>query len=198
SSDAYRKAKQKFPGVTAAWGRSLATKLNCAGCHDLPLPPGKRVGPALTYEGSRVREGWLLSFLKNPGTIKPEYAILGTDARMPNFWLSDEEATALTKYIKKALIDGGSEDLLKGKIGHPLEEGETLFEEKKCNNCHRIGVKAGGIGPILTEAGNRLNVGWIFRFILNPKFYLPTTKMPNLGLTDEEAQAIAVYVISHK
>lgn len=201
NSDAYYQAKRKYPHVTPSMGRKLVVKLNCIGCHNIDiLPDGKLVAPPLNHEGSRVKEEWLQKFLKEPWTIKPEYSIMGTEARMPNFRLTDEEVKTLAKYVKTALIDKEppAKIIVGNELSTPLvEKAEMLFYEKyDCKNCHRLGLKAGGIGPILTDAGERLNQGWVFKFIKNPKYFLPTTRMPDLKVTDEDAKTLTLYILS--
>lgn len=198
--DGYRKAKAAFPNVTRAQGRSLMVKLNCVGCHNVEyLPDGKKVGPSLNAEGGRVKKKWLYEFLKRPRTIKPEYAIMGSLARMPNFRLTDEEAKLLTDYIGKVLVDETvpSDFFSNGIPANLIPKGRRLFAEKRCNNCHRIGVDAGGIGPVLTKVEERLNPGWIYRFVLKPTHFLDT-RMPNLKLTEAEARAVTAYLMSRK
>lgn len=201
--NAYWEAKKEYPAVTPAMGRSLMLKLNCVGCHNIEIMPnGKKIAPPLNHEGSRVREEWLIEFLKSPRTIKPEFSILGTEARMPGFRLTDEEARALTTYIKTVLVDPDIPTVSAGDgeiTPALLEKGEALFYRTyPCVNCHRIGVKAGGIGPILTDAGDRLNVGWVYKFIQNPKYFIPKTRMPMMDVTPEDARAIAAYVLSSR
>lgn len=199
NSQAYRSAKESYPEATAAMGRSLMVKLNCVGCHNAnSLPDGKRVGPSLAHEGSRVQRAWLLRFLGNPTAITPGYDLLGLEARMPSFRLTQAETEVLADYFEQRLVDttlaknrGGPE-----VIGQLVERGEQLFEEKECRSCHRIGGKAGGIGPVLTEARDKLKRGWVYAFIRNPQHFLPTTEMPNLKLSEDEAVAVEAFLMA--
>jgi len=200
NSPAYREAKQRYPEVTAAAGRSLMVKLNCVGCHNVAtLPDGKRVGPSLAHEGSRVQRAWLVGFLRNPTVITPGYELLGLEARMPNFHLTPAESESLADYFEQYLVDPA---LARGPAGsqgatrYLAEEGERLFDEKECKSCHRIGDKAGGIGPVLTGARDKLKRGWVYAFIRNPRHFLPTTNMPDLKLTEEEARAVEAFLMA--
>ena len=124
-----------------------------------------------------------------------EYAIMGSDARMPDFRLTDSEVATLADYIMARLKDETLKPLPAAAINPALAPaGERLFSEKFCDNCHRIGSRPGGIGPDLTLAGRRLNPAWVYRFVLNPSHYLDT-RMPNLKLTEEEARAVTAYLI---
>ena len=200
NSPAYREAKENYPEVTAAMGRSLMVKLNCIGCHNVAtLPDGKRVGPSLAHEGSRVQRAWLLDFLRNPTVITPGYDLLGLEARMPNFRLTKVESEALADYFEQRLVDTA---FSRDPVGAPeargqlAEQGEWLFEAKECRSCHRIGNKAGGIGPVLTGARDKLKRGWVYAFIRNPQHFLPSTNMPNLKLSEDEARAVGAFLLA--
>ena len=193
----YTQAKAKHPDVTVTEGRTLVKSLNCAGCHEMAvLPEGRRVGPNLTYQGSRVDKSWLAKFLRAPFTIKPEYGLLGSPTRMPTFKFTDEELNAVVAYISGALVDKDA-DRNTGIDTALAVNGKRLFREKTCNNCHRIGDDPAGIGPNLTEASARLQPGWTISFIQNPEHYL-NTRMPNLKVSPEEARALASYVLGPK
>lgn len=193
----YAQAKAKFPDVTAADGRALMVKLNCVGCHEVAvLPEGRKVAPNLTYEGSRVRKDWLIGFLRSPHSIKPEYSLMGLPTRMPTFPLTVAETIDIAEYISQALVDQQAEQ--ETTVDFALaKKGKALFREKTCDNCHRIGSNAGGIGPELTEAGTRLRPGWVISFIQRPEHFLET-RMPNLKASPEEARALAAYVLGPK
>ena len=193
----YARAKAKFSDVALSDGRALMMRLNCVGCHEVAvLPRGKKVGPHLTYEGSRVRKDWLIGFLRAPHTIKPEYVLMGNATRMPTFPLSPADTLAVAEYISQVLVDkeADQDDTIDFALAG---QGRRLFKEKTCDNCHRIGSSAGGIGPELTEAGKRLRPGWTIKFIQRPEHYLDT-RMPNLKVTPQEARALAAYILGPK
>lgn len=99
-------ARTEYVDAGATLGRSLLVRLNCVGCHRIAgFPEGRRVGPHLGFQGSRVTREWLRDFLRSPGIIKPEYAIMGSGARMPDFRLSEREVDVLTDYIATKLVD---------------------------------------------------------------------------------------------
>ncbi len=76
-----------------------------------------------------------------------------------------------------------------------VERGKRLYENKYgCNGCHNLGGEGGKIGPALDRAGFRLNVPWIYRWLKNPQAMDSATRMPALGLNDEDAKAVTMYV----
>lgn len=200
----YERARKAHPDVRPAEGRSLMVRLNCVGCHEVAsLPNGKRIGPNLAHQGSRVRREWLVAFLRRPDIIKPEYNLMvggaGQGARMPSFSLTADEANAVADYMSQALLAPEAKDPSNGSPppADLSRQGEQLFAVKFCNNCHRIGQRPGGIGPNLTNAGQRLQAGWTVNFIQRPTHYLDT-RMPNLKVNHEEAKALAAYLLGEK
>jgi mono/diheme cytochrome c family protein len=73
--------------------------------------------------------------------------------------------------------------------------GKRLYANKYgCNACHRVGEEGGVVGPALDRAGFRLNAAWVYRWIKYPQAMKPDTRMPNLGLSDPDAKAVAMYL----
>src|SRR2546425_213535 len=87
-------------------------------------------------------------------------------------------------------------------------EGKTLYASRGCVGCHTIrGVSAGVLGPDLTTFGSRrtLAAGMfpntperVAEWVKNPGGLKPGVKMPALGLTDDQARAVAAYLASLK
>jgi mono/diheme cytochrome c family protein len=83
----------------------------------------------------------------------------------------------------------------------PIEEkrladsGKRLFYNKYgCQGCHQVADKGGEVGPALDRAGFRLNVPWVYRWVRYPQAMKPHTKMPNLGVSEDDAKAIMFYL----
>ena len=87
-------------------------------------------------------------------------------------------------------------------------EGRSVYARSACVGCHTIrGVSAGVLGPDLTHFGSRPLFGaglWpnttehVVAWLKDPPALKPGAKMPNLGLSDTEAQALAAYLASLK
>jgi mono/diheme cytochrome c family protein len=81
------------------------------------------------------------------------------------------------------------------KAAELAEFGKRLYSEKYgCNGCHSIGEEGGKVGPPLDRAGFRLNGTWIYRWLKYPQAMKPETRMPALGLSDEDAKAVTMYL----
>jgi cytochrome c oxidase subunit 2 len=86
--------------------------------------------------------------------------------------------------------------------------GKAVFAGSACVGCHTIkGVSAGILGPDLTHFGSRTMLAagmWpntpenVAEWVKDPQRLKPGVKMPALGLSDEQAKAVAAYLLSLK
>lgn len=86
--------------------------------------------------------------------------------------------------------------------------GQTVYARLACVGCHTIrGVSAGLIGPDLTHFGSRRTLAagllpntpeHLTSWLRNPDAVKPGVKMPNLGLSEADARAVATYLSSLK
>ena len=75
------------------------------------------------------------------------------------------------------------------------EVGKRLYANKYgCNACHALNQEGGKVGPALDRAGFRLNPSWVYRWIKYPQAMKPESRMPNLGISDQDAKAISLYL----
>ena len=87
-------------------------------------------------------------------------------------------------------------------------EGKAIFTRSACVGCHTIrSVSTGTLGPDLTTFGSRgtlaagilpNTVETVTAWLKNPPALKPGAKMPALGLTDDQARALATYLLSLK
>ena len=100
--------------------------------------------------------------------------------------------------INYEMISAFSEWFAKnGKNKEVIEFGERLFFKKKsCFGCHQLDDEGGRVGPDLSRAGFLYKPEWLFTWIRNPQFIKPNTKMPNIGLVEEEDRAISAFLSS--
>ncbi len=81
------------------------------------------------------------------------------------------------------------------ETGPLIELGKRLYEDKYgCNGCHSLDGEGGKVGPALDRAGFRLNGTWIYRWLKNPQAMKSDTRMPALGLNDDDAKAVTMYL----
>ena len=87
-------------------------------------------------------------------------------------------------------------------------DGQAIFAKSACVGCHTIaGVSAGVLAPNLTHFGGRSTLAagmWpntpdnVAAWVRDPQRLKPGVKMPDLGLTEEQAKAVAAYLTGLK
>src|SRR5262245_16845795 len=87
-------------------------------------------------------------------------------------------------------------------------DGKAIFAKSACVGCHTIdGVSAGVLAPNLTHFGSRRTLAagmWpntpdnVAAWVRDPQRLKPGAKMPDVGLTDDQAKAVAAYLTGLK
>jgi len=87
-------------------------------------------------------------------------------------------------------------------------DGKAVFAKSACVGCHTIaGVSSGGLGPNLSHFGGRATLAagmWpntpdnVAAWVRDPQRLKPGAKMPELGLTEDQAKALAAYLTGLK
>ncbi|MFQ5717160.1 MAG: c-type cytochrome, partial [Nitrospinales bacterium] len=79
-----------------------------------------------------------------------------------------------------------------------LSKGKKLFLKLGCHGCHLAEgfENEEKVGPRLLRIASKVNPSWLFRWVKEPKQYLPKTRMPNFGLSDDDALAIVAYLLA--
>lgn len=191
-------------GETVGRGQVLFEELGCHGCH---LTEGyetiPKVGPSLTRIGAKVDPSWLVRWVNNPHVFRP-------NTRMPNFLLSEEQATDVAAW----LLASTDEDSQAWLDEHPEAEGvdpsdaelvsrgAELIDTLGCRGCH--GLQPGespayvgadkDIAPNLASIAEKTDGRWIYHWILDPRGFSHVAKMPSLRLSNDEAAAIASFL----
>src|SRR5262245_24431435 len=90
----------------------------------------------------------------------------------------------------------------------PAADGKAIFARSACVGCHTIrGLSSSTLGPDLTTFGSRrtlaagilpVTVETVAAWLKDPAALKPDAKMATLGLTDEQARAVATYLIGLK
>ncbi len=181
--------------------KRMLTEAGCFGCHEIKgytdLP---KIGPELNQLAAKTTPEWIFRWVRNPKDYNPH-------TRMPNFRFNDDQAQAITAFLWKLGNESDYRPVKGISHGGNPEEGKKLVENIGCKGCHVIGDDtrmrdARGfsydIAPELTRAGSKLDPDWIFEWIKNPRHYRPTTRMPSLRLSDQEAHDIVAYLQTMK
>jgi cytochrome c oxidase subunit 2 len=97
------------------------------------------------------------------------------------------------------------EQSLQAQASGPMSEGQKIFERTACINCHAVaGTAANGrFGPDLTHLMSRETIASgarpnspanLRRWIQDPNTIKPGSKMPAMGLSDPELDAVTQYL----
>ena len=114
-----------------------------------------------------------------------------------------------------ALWRAGAEPLFGKLLDEPvaaalIDRGKMVIQSRACTNCHTFFGNGAYYAPDLTKAwldpdwepwqavtGADSREGAMVKFLVDPEQYRTWTRgMPNLGVTEEEAQAVVACLIS--
>jgi len=191
-----------------AHGEELFRDLGCHGCHLMRgLENLPKAGPSLKRIAAKAPPEWIVSWIQEPKAFRPR-------TRMPHFFLTRDESTAVAAYLLSSSLDDSSAwlDL------HPssssvdstdqalVAEGKQLTETLGCLGCHGFEpdqyasqVAVGkDVAPNLSRIAEKTNGRWIYNWISNPREYSETARMPRLRLSSREATAITSYLLTLK
>ncbi len=195
-------------GQHIARGEKLFMQLGCTGCH---LVEGhgeaKKIGPYLRRVAAKSDPAWMVEWVTNPHEFRPH-------TRMPHFFFTEEQGRAVTAYLLKASREEGQawlESHAEPEGIDPnnmalVQKGERLVNSLGCRACHGFNAEqtATMVGqnknhaPNLARIAEKTNARWLYHWVKNPRAYSPNTAMPDLRLSDEEAQAIVSYLLTLK
>ena len=148
-------------------------------------------------EGKRSKIRWFLEHFKNPQVVVP-------GSGMPPIDMTDDQAKAMTilllgltdNKLPKEYIVVARNSPQSGASAATLMDGSRLLEEKHCLLCHTLSGRGGKVGPELSQVAARRNADWLFQHFKNPRSIVPGSKMPDLHLTDEEANDLTRYMLA--
>jgi mono/diheme cytochrome c family protein len=199
----------------AAEGGRLFAELGCAGCHTIagvaPVPTGVRLADLSrrrTSDLPRPATGEpaadLPSYVARKVLAPADFDTPGAEpARMPGFTLSPEDALAVgvaVSALAPAALNFTTEyirDSAKAPFTPPPGEIGGLFERFRCLVCHRLGGRGGDVSRVpLDGEGTRVQRAWLAGFLKAPTTLRMSQaeRMPVLGLTDAEAEALAAWI----
>lgn len=182
----------------AAKGELLLGELGCVQCHQASETVQSRLSspqaPDLSKVGSRVTPQWLSNYLNDPHGVKP-------GSKMPDiFHASDPQAKAgAIRFLVDFLAsqDGPIQPSKLGGTENTAARGKQLFNTVGCAACHAPEGVDGIQTPVvpLPDMAAKTTVDQLMAFLLNPSEHRPSGRMPNLGLDEDEARAISVYLL---
>lgn len=170
----------------------LFEQYSCISCHSIDKYGGTISTVPLTLEGSKVQFEWLKEYLIKPYAIRPILT-----ERMPRFRMTEREASQMAEYIKRVYVSDEIPRFFEYEIKPgDVRVGRRITDSLQCVNCHIIGGKGGYLGPQLDDCGNRLEAGWVYSWMLNPRKYRPNTIQPDFGLSETQARQITAFLMT--
>ena len=178
--------------------KRLVLESGCYGCHEIKgYTDVAKIGPELAHLGKKTTPDWVFRWIKNPRDYNAH-------TRMPNFKLTDDEAGAATAFLMNVSTKGEFSTLGSYSAGSALQ-GKRLVESVGCLACHSIGENTAvrekrgtsyDIAPELSHIGSKVSADWALDWVRDPRHYNPSTRMPDLRLTDSEARDIVAYLMT--
>ena len=196
----YYRLKDEGKAPPAELGQVLLGELNCTACH--AAPDARRIlakgAPDLHDAGARITPQYLRHFIANPHGVKP-----GTT--MPDL-LHGVEAQGkqdvvenLTEYLIS--LDGPIKPATQEGDAVQAELGKQLYHTVGCIACHAAenGSPAAKVPSIpLPNLAEKTTVNELETFLLDPVKVRPGSRMPSSGLGQDEAHALAVYLLRNQ
>lgn len=176
---------------TADAGRLLMSELSCSACHvgravEFNLP---KLGPSLDNVGERIHADYLKQFLASPHATRP-----GTT--MPDLLgAMGEEERAATATALAAYLAGSQTPRVLPPTTSAAQLGAELFSTVGCTVCHADSQVEGSTGIPLEHIDEKTSIPALTAFLIDPLQTRTSGRMPRLGLSDEEAQAIASFLL---
>ncbi|MCW8795994.1 MAG: c-type cytochrome [Chlorobium sp.] len=184
----------------------LAADVKCLNCHQIK-GHGYDFAPDLTIAGSKLQESWIRKFLDQPDVIRPMLKQmprfnLGKQLGMIQGNLKPVEIETVVNYFRTELVSGDIPatlpELEETPDADPVELGRKLYDEKGCVACHQIGSEGGTVGPNITNVGNRLTAGFIFKYLEDPRKFSSENVEPDYGFSERERVYLTRYLMSLK
>jgi mono/diheme cytochrome c family protein len=195
--------KDQYVGLAKKYGDNIVERYQRNIVHLIRIPD-------LTGLGKRVRADWIATYLTEPYDLRPLL-----EESMFRHNLDPKEIRDVARYF--AAMADAPDPWGEGYVGPVapakpddarLAKGRTLFQTKGCGGCHVLGNVKTGIDAKTLEAGKaqsllapnlrfareRTRPEVIVDWIVDPKKVMPTTTMPAMGLSREDAEVLRDYI----
>ena len=181
-------------------GRTLIERYDCLACH------------SLDGRGGTLRPGQVL---EDPVVDLSRVGALGYDENWYEQHLqrrhSSGSAAWRNSFGEIPPADRVAiEVLLASRVGAPgLVEAKATFHSQGCRGCHKLNGVGGDDGPDLSQVGQidpgqrdfshvseRSVAAWLAEHFRRPGVVVPGSKMPALGLSEDDIESLTFYMLS--
>jgi cytochrome c2 len=212
---------QRFECNRCHEGTGLGTAAlakNCFSCHEQiisgtfpvsaaalarfrPHVASAREAPSLVALGARLEPRWVIEYLLSPHDLRPRLT-----PTMPRLALDSEEARDIVAY----LMEGSPSSAPLSVVPGSASRGRELMDSKGCSSCHAFtgvppftqviardsgSARAAALAPDLRFTRERVARARLIAWLMDPTAIKPDTRMPNFGLSQQEAADIAAYLL---
>jgi cytochrome c2 len=169
--------------ATIAKGRELFENLNCVACHAAPGKViGGRVGPDLSRVGERATPSWLFHWLDQPQQFRRA-------AVMPAVLTNAQDRADVTAYLASLTAAPARPEAITASAA----SGRELLGKVGCVACHGDNsVSLVGLGSKWRDAAA------LATFLMTPLAVDASGRMPEMGLSRFEAEALAAHLLESK
>ncbi len=196
----------RIESANSANGKKLVDTIGCLGCHTV-ADRGGTFGPDLSRVAEKINPLWSIPWINHPLLYDPETV-------MPDFRLQDDQIGDIGAY----LLTLGKKERAGGPAAatEAIDTGKKLFGQRGCTGCHTmegfvLGFKKApehtGFGDKRVDEldfGNvtdipRTRADWVLAKEKSPRIFSTETIrliMPDFELSDREAEALRVFVLS--
>lgn len=188
-------------------GAELVARGRCDRCHSLDAAPASQTapGPDLRGIGSRVRREWIAQWLYHPDALRE-----AKHREMPTMLDANSIADRQTALDLATFLSGinaerpeaGSANTENTRFStDQIELGSQLFQSLNCKVCHHLE------GALARDPFQRLSLSFVrwklspsnlIHFLQKPNEHYTLSRMPRFALTDDEAAALAAYLLHHE
>ena len=193
-------------------GRQLMSRMGCFRCHEIDYAAFRdlpRPGPSLDAVAAKTEPGWAYRWISaprefRPTTWMPHFFFLKNVVGDDNLERQRIEIASMVAY----LWDKSADPEYPAPPAGDASRGEELFNAVGCTGCHLLDGAASRDdyfptinrmhGPNLVNTGSKVDAGWLFAWLKDPKQHSPTTRMPRLRLTDQEAADITAWLMQSR
>jgi cytochrome c2 len=214
-------------------GQRSIEKYGCYSCHDITGFEGlKPIGTELTTEGSKnihlfdfgfahdykhedgkkehilhTVPSWIYNKVRSPRIYDDKRTKPYNDKlKMPNFYLSQEEARLITSVVLGQTKEKVAANRLAANDSRmrQVEEGRKLISQNNCRGCHVVNRRGRAIAaliadenflpPDLTPQGERAQSPWLFAFLKDPTVMKirpwMSVRMPTFHFSDAQTATL--------
>ena len=174
-------------------GKILLGEMNCTSCHESNKNIVNKQAPNLNNLAARVRQDYIIDYLKNPQKVKPGTSMPDVLHKLPEDE-KDQNAKLLALYLTKGW------NLLPRPTVEPkvIKEGKDLFHSIGCVTCHsprdKEGKETSKDAVPLGDLSKKYHLNGLSDFLFQPHKTRPSGRMPDMKLNQKEAFSIAAYL----